>query len=86
MVNSNYLKGRRKEYRIVKKYKKLGYDIVQRTAGSRSPLDVFAINFKEKIILFIQSKPDDWGRDRIMALRDKNKDLNGVFDCRFIVI
>lgn len=57
MPNKNYIKGRKKEYSIVHKLKKKGFDIVQRTAGSRSPVDIIAIHRKKKIILLVQSKP-----------------------------
>ncbi len=51
-----YKKGRRKEYKIVEDLKKQGYDIVQRTAGSHSPVDIIAINKLTKTIKLIQSK------------------------------
>ena len=51
-----YSKGRRKEYKITEDLKKEGYDIVQRTAGSHSPIDIIAINRLTKTIKLIQSK------------------------------
>ncbi len=56
MIKGAYNKGRRKEYKIVADLKKEGYDIVQRTAGSHSPIDIIAINRLTKTIKFIQSK------------------------------
>jgi len=58
MPNKNYIKGRKKEYKIMKMFKEAGYDIAQRTAGSHSPIDIFAVDRKNKTIIFIQSKPD----------------------------
>ena len=58
MPNPNYIKGRRKEYKIIKTMKQLGYQIAQRTAQSRSPFDVIAINTLTREIKLIQSKPD----------------------------
>ena len=60
MPNKKYLKGVRKERKLVNELKEQGYEIAQRTAGSHSPIDLFGINKKEKIIKFIQSKPDDY--------------------------
>ena len=60
MPNKHYVKGRRKEYAIVNSLKDEGYIIAQRTAGSHSPIDVFAINKEKKLIKFIQAKPDDY--------------------------
>lgn len=57
MGNSNYIKGRKKEYEIVHRLRDKGFDIVQRTAGSRSPIDIIAIHKEKKIILLVQSKP-----------------------------
>ena len=55
MVNI-YKKGARKEYAIVDKMRKRGFDIVFRSAGSHSCIDVVAINTSLKIIQLIQSK------------------------------
>ena len=50
MPNKNYIKGRRKEYKICKMLREDGYDIVQRTAGSHSPVDIIAICKENKKI------------------------------------
>lgn len=70
MGNANYIKGRKKEYRISKELRGEGWDIAQRTAGSHSPIDIFAINKAKRQILFVQAKPDNFSqlnKDRIMA-------------------
>jgi Holliday junction resolvase len=53
---SIYSKGRRKEYYIIELLKKEGYDIVQRTAGSHSIMDIVGIDTVNKRIKIIQSK------------------------------
>lgn len=82
---NKYRKGRRKEYKICNNLKDKGFKIAQRTAGSRSPIDIIAIKPKEKIIKLIQSKPDSWGKKRTNRLKNKHKDLNGKFNVKFIV-
>jgi len=82
MPNKNYEKGRRKEYKICEKYKKEGYDIVQRTAGSHSPFDIIAINKTLKIIKLIQSKPDNYNEKKII---EENLWLNNAFRVEFQV-
>ena len=86
MPNKNYIKGRRKEYKICHSYKSMGYEIAQRTAGSHSPIDVIAINLKKKKIKFIQAKPDSWTIKQVKSLEEENKKLNGLFKCEFIVV
>jgi len=86
MPNKNYIKGRNKEYKIVNRLKAEGWDIVQRTAGSHSAVDIIAINKKLKVIKLIQAKPD--------SLSNKKKEdieldccwLNNVFRLEFEVI
>jgi len=87
MPNKNYVKGRRKEYSTVKRYKeKYGCKIAQRTAGSHSPFDVIAINTETKQIFLIQCKPDDMSGEKQQKIREENKKLNGVFEVKFSVI
>ena len=83
MPNKNYIKGVAKERKIVNDYKALGWDIVQRTAGSHSPIDVIAINQLLKTIKFIQAKPDKYNSK---ILEDKYRWLNGIFRVEFEVI
>ena len=83
MPNKNYIKGRRKEYAIMKALKDNGYIIAHRTAGSHSPIDVFAIHKEKKQILFIQSKPDDYkGTNKLLKQWGW---LNDEFLVKFIV-
>ena len=83
MPNANYVKGRRKEYKIVHKYKDEGWDIVQRTAGSHSPIDVIAINRTTRKIKFIQSKPENYHINKIL---EENDWLNGGWTAEFSVV
>ena len=86
MPNKNYVKGRKKEYKICKQLRDAGYDIVQRTAGSHSPIDVIAIHKRRKVILLVQSKPDNYPVSKIEKLYIDNNWLVGKFDVEFTVI
>ena len=86
MPNKNYQKGIRKEYKIIHTLERVGFDIVQRTAGSHSPIDVIAIDKKNKIIRFIQSKPDSMPESQKNKLLAEQTDLNGTFTVVFEVI
>lgn len=86
MPNKNYLKGRRKEYKICDLYKNKGFDIVQRTAGSHSPFDIIAVDKKKKMISLIQCKPDNLSAKQTNKIIDENKELNGIYKTSFIVV
>lgn len=86
MVNKHYVKGRRKEYKIVNELKAEGYEIVQRSAGSHSPVDIFAIHKELKIMKFIQAKPNDYKDSQVKKLLKENDWLNGTFKCEFLVV
>lgn len=83
MPNSNYVAGRRKEYKIVNDLKADGFDIAQRSAGSHSPIDVFAINKKEKKIVFVQSKPDSFPISAGKKILEELNYLNDNFKVEF---
>tara|TARA_Y100000310_G_scaffold79225_1_gene75888 strand:- start:220 stop:480 length:261 start_codon:yes stop_codon:yes gene_type:complete len=85
MPNKNYEKGRRKEYKIVKQYKDKGYEISQRSAGSHSPIDVFAIDKSTRTIKLIQAKPDSMSKAAKQKIIDENQWLNGLFKVVFEV-
>jgi len=85
MPNRNYEKGRRKEYKTVKALKLQGFDIAQRMAGSHSPIDVFGIDTKNKVIRLIQCKPDNYSDAKTLSLYEANKGLNGKFEVIFDV-
>jgi len=81
MKNIKYIKGRRKEYKIRNELLKEGYDIVQRSAGSHSPIDVFAISKEKKEIILIQSKPENYSSKKY----DEFEWLNGNFKVKFTI-
>ena len=74
-----YKKGRKKEYKIRRQLLDEGFDIAQRSAGSHSPVDIFAISRDKRIILFIQAKPEGYSSTKY----EKYNWLNGKFSVRF---
>ena len=87
LPNKNYVKGVKKEQRICKKLReKLGYDIAQRSAGSHSPIDIFAINEKTRTILFVQAKPKSISDAKKQKLYDELNYLKGVWHVKFEVL
>ena len=56
MPNKNYNRGRAYENRICAKLKKDGWTIAQRSAGSHSPVDIWAVDIPNKKIKLIQCK------------------------------
>lgn len=85
MSNKNYVNGKAREYRIMNGLRNKGYDIVIRSAGSHSNIDIVAIG-KNKPILFIQSKPKSMGRKAKERLQSNNSWLDNEFQTKFIVI
>ena len=85
MTNPNYRKGRRKEYSIIDKLRDK-FDILQRSKGSHSPIDVFAINKEDKKILLIQSKPKNFTEKNKEKLMLENNWLNDNFKVEFVVM
>ena len=86
MPNRKYVKGRKKEYKIVKELKEKGFDIAQRSAGSHSPIDIFAIHKKERKIVFVQSKPDNFPKSEGRKILKELEYLNGNFEVRFYLL
>lgn len=86
MPNKQYIKGRSKEYSVVKQYKNKGYQISQRTAGSHSPIDVIAIDWDLRLIKLIQCKPDTISKSKTLKLYDKYSRLKGLFHVEFIIL
>ena len=85
MVNRNYKNGRAKEYRIIEKLKKAGYDIVFRSAGSHSSIDIVAIRKSDTSIVFVQSKPKKFSKNKAQELCLENEWLNNRFFVSFNV-
>ena len=85
MPNKNYVKGRRKEYKIRRQLQDKQY-IAFRSAGSHSPVDVVGIHVGRKEISLIQCKPDSMSANAKKKLEEENAGLNGTFEVRFLVI
>lgn len=86
MPNKNYIKGRRKEYKISHEYIDKGFDISQRTAGSHSPFDIISISIKDKEIRLTQAKPNSMPDSMKMRIMKENEGLNGLFKVIFEVV
>ncbi len=76
MPNTNYISGIKKERKIVNDLKAEGWDIVQRSAGSHSPVDVWAVNKDLKLIRLIQAKPDNFSGKKHLELLATYKWIN----------
>lgn len=85
MPNKNYIKGVRKERKIVNEARDKGL-IAFRSAGSHSPIDVVVIDKRNKLIKLIQCKPDDMNSNKKQKLRDENKELNDEYIVSFSVL
>jgi len=83
MPNKNYRHGRRKEYSVCDKLKKDGFTIVQRSSGSHSPIDVFAINKETKEIIFVQVKAGKLSEKERDKIFNENGWLDGEFNISF---
>jgi len=86
MPNKSYRKGYRKENKIQNQLKDEGWDVAQRTAGSHSCVDVFAIRKLDNKILLVQAKPNDLSDSARDKLLKENDWLNGKFDVEFVVL
>ncbi len=87
-MSTNYQKGRRKEYKVVHELRKKGYDIVQRSAGSRSPIDVWAVRKSDRSIKLVQVKPDKMSPEAKQKIREEWDWLNGelgTFKVEFVI-
>ena len=85
MSNPRYRKGAVKERRLVRELKEAGYDVAARTAGSHSPIDIFAINKEDRSILFIQSKSDKFPDSQAAKICEEFEWLDGEFNVEFSV-
>jgi len=85
MPNKNYLKGRKKEYKVLKECRAKGH-IALRSAGSHSPIDIVDINLVERIIRFVQCKPDSMSENAKNKILEENSLLKGPFYVFFEVV
>lgn len=86
MPNKNYIKGRRKEYKTIDQLRKIGCEVVFRSAGSHSAVDVVGIDLLRRKVFFIQCKPESMSDDKKRGLEESLKLLNGDFTVSFAVI
>ena len=84
MPNKNYIKGRKKEYKIMNLAKEKGM-IALRSAGSHSPIDVVCIDTLNKKIKLVQCKPDSMSASKKLQIELDNCELNGIFQVEFFV-
>lgn len=85
MPHPNYIKGRKKEYRVMNDERKQG-NLVIRSAGSHSPIDVISIDVKARVIKLIQCKPDDIDEKKRYDIEYAMRELNNIFRCVFVVL
>lgn len=89
---SNKRKGIEKENHVVKQLKLEGWGIVQRSRGSKSPIDIWCVDRKNKKIMLIQSKRTisediNYIKPSLKKKLEKvNEDLNGMFLVEFRAI
>lgn len=83
MPQTIYRKGREKEYKLCKELRLEDFDIVQRSAGSHSPIDIFAIHRRKKLIKFIQSKGPKLEEYRKKKILKDMEYLSGVWMVEF---
>ena len=79
-----YKNGRLKEYAVIRELRREGFELAQRSAGSRSPVDVWAVNTKTKEIKLVQVKSQLKESERDKLMLDNHK-LNGTFKVSFEV-
>ena len=70
---------------IKREFEKLGY-IVLRTAGSHGFADLIAIEIREKRIIFIQCKPNNFSKKKEIELNQEYEFINNEYQCEFKVI
>ena len=85
MVNKNYAKGRKKEYKFINMAKERGF-IAFRSAGSHSPIDVCIIDRIGRNVGFLQCKPDSMSDNAKQKLLDEMCELSGAYNVRFDVV
>jgi Holliday junction resolvase len=85
MSNKQYVKGRRKEYKVVNQAKAKG-QLAFRSAGSHSPVDVVIIDSHSKVIHLVQCKPDSMTNTAKDKIYQENMDLEGTYLVYFDII
>ena len=84
MPNRNYIKGVKKERKIVNAFREMGM-LAFRSAGSHSPIDVFCIDRTDKIVHLIQCKPDSMSEKTKNKILEKLKQYEGEYTIKVSV-
>jgi Holliday junction resolvase len=79
-----YRKGADKERKIVKTFRDNGH-LAFRSAGSHSPIDVFALNIEKKEIYLIQSKSDKMSEASKKNILDSIIKYEGTYIVKVVV-
>lgn len=86
MPNKNYVKGRKKEYKIIREARKAGKHIIAiRSAGSKSPIDIIVIDRRSRTIRLIQAKPEAFSDKNKQKLHREVKGLGGLYNVEFVI-
>ena len=85
MKNKHYVKGRKKEYKVVNEARDKG-QLAYRTAGSHGPFDVIVIDSHSKVIHLVQCKPDSMTSTAKDKLYQENMHLEGTYLVYFDVV
>lgn len=85
MANKYYIKGIKKERKIVNDEKALGR-IAFRSAGSHSPIDVVSIDTDMMIIRLIQAKTNELSEFEKKKIFSEMNKLKGIFEVQFLII
>ena len=83
---TNYQKGVRKEYALMKHLRKTEFGLVLRSAGSHSEVDVIGIDEKTRKVMLYQCKPNNMSEKEKEKIRKRNEWLKGSFEVNFEVI
>jgi Holliday junction resolvase len=83
---TNYSNGAAKERRVLERYKKIGFDICLRSAGSHSAIDCVCINTKTKVIKMLQVKPKSMSDKAVERLQAILQPLSDEYIVTFEVV
>jgi len=84
-MNKKYMKGYRKERKIVNDARAEGYTSF-RSAGSHSPVDVVIIDQDNRRMWLVQAKAGEISPEEKVKLHKDNQGLNGMYYVMFKVL
>ena len=85
MPNKHYMKGYRKERRVVNQARELGH-IAFRSAGSHSPIDVIVVDQVNRTIDLIQCKSDKMTDSAKTKILQEQEGIDGDYKVAFTVV